>query len=53
LREAARWGGRAPPRLPLKKSVSFHVNVYKHFNQDRHLIDRKTCKQHRLAASVE
>jgi putative transposase len=32
---------------------SVHANVHNHFNLERHLVDRETCKERRSAASAE
>jgi putative transposase len=37
----------------LQKFASVHANVHNHFNQKRHLIDRKTYKERRSAALAE
>ncbi len=37
----------------LHKCASFHANVHNHFNLERHLVDRKTCKERRSAAPAE
>lgn len=37
----------------LQKFTSVHANVYNHFNQERHLVDRKTSKERRSAALAE
>jgi putative transposase len=37
----------------LQKFASVHANVHNHFNQDRHLTDRKTYKANRSAALAE
>ena len=37
----------------LEKLVSVHANVHKHFNLDRHLVDRQTYKANRSAAPGE
>ena len=37
----------------LQEFVSVHANVHNHFNQERHLIDRKTYKARRSAALAE
>jgi putative transposase len=37
----------------LQKFASVHANVHNHFNQERHLIDRKTYKERRSAALAE
>ena len=37
----------------LQKFASVHANVYNHFNQERHLVDRQTYKEHRAAALAE
>ncbi len=37
----------------LQKFASVHANVHNHFNQERHLIDRKTFKERRSAALAE
>lgn len=37
----------------LQKFASVHVNVHNHFNQERHLVDRQTCKERRSAALAE
>ncbi len=34
----------------LQKFASVHAIVHNHFNLDRHLIDRQTCKTARSAA---
>ena len=37
----------------LQKFALVHANVHNHFNQERHLVDRQTFKQRRLAAQAE
>ena len=37
----------------LQKFASVHADVHNHFNQERHLVDRKTYKEHRSAALAE
>jgi putative transposase len=37
----------------LQKFVSVQTNVHNHFNLDRHLVDRQTCKVARSAALAE
>lgn len=37
----------------LQKFSSVHAQVHNHFNQERHLVDRKTYKQRRSAALAE
>ena len=37
----------------LQKFASVHANVHNHFNQERHLVDRRTYKQRRSAALAE
>ena len=37
----------------LQKFASVHANVHNHFNQERHLVDRKTYKARRSAALAE
>ena len=37
----------------LQKFASVHANVHNHFNQERHLVDRKTYKERRSAALAE
>ncbi|KPL66748.1 transposase [Erythrobacter sp. SG61-1L] len=37
----------------LQKFVSVHANVHNHFNQQRHLVDRKTYKERRSTALAE
>jgi putative transposase len=37
----------------LQKLASVHANVHNHFNQERHLIDRKTFKERRSVALAE
>ncbi|NIJ09060.1 transposase-like protein [Sphingomonas vulcanisoli] len=37
----------------LQKFASVHANVHNHFNLERHLIDRTTCKRRRAAALAE
>ena len=37
----------------LQKFASVHANVHNHFNQERHLVDRKTYKTRRSAALAE
>ena len=37
----------------LQKFASVHANVHNHFNQERHLVDRQTCKLRRSAALAE
>ena len=48
---------RAMPRFrqmkSLQKFASVHANVHNHFNQERHLVDRKTYKERRSAALAE
>ena len=34
----------------LQKFVSVQASLHNHFNQDRHLTDRQTCKERHLAA---
>ena len=34
----------------LQKFASIHANVHNHFNLERHLVDRQTCKERRTAA---
>ncbi len=36
-----------------QKLGSVHAAFHSHFNQDRHLIGRETCKAHRSAALAE
>jgi len=33
----------------LQKFASVHANVHNHINHERHLVDRRTCKQRRFA----
>ncbi len=48
---------RAMPRFrqmrTLQKFASVHANVHNHFNLERHLVDRQTCKDRRSAALAE
>ena len=37
----------------LQKFASGHANVHNHFNLERHLVDRETCKTRRSAALAE
>jgi putative transposase len=37
----------------LQKFVSVHSNIHNHFNSQRHLVDRQTFKESRLAAFAE
>ena len=37
----------------LQKFVSVHASIHNHFNLDRHLNRRDTCKQNRSAALAE
>jgi putative transposase len=37
----------------LQKFSSVHASVHNHFNQERHLTDRQTCKANRSAALAE
>ena len=37
----------------LQKFASVHASLNNHFNQERHLIDRKTYKERRSAAWAE
>ena len=37
----------------LQKFASVHANGHNHFNQERHLVDRQTCKARRSAALAE
>ena len=37
----------------LQKFASVHASVHNHFNKDRHLIDRQTCKTRRSVAQAE
>jgi putative transposase len=37
----------------LQKFASVHASMHNHFNQERHLIDRRTYKTRRSAALVE
>jgi putative transposase len=37
----------------LQKFASVHANVHNHFNSERHLVDRQTCKARRSAALAE
>ena len=37
----------------LQKFASVHANVHNHFNLDRHLVDRQTFKERRVAALAE
>jgi putative transposase len=41
----------AKPRT--KKFTSVHAALHNHFNHERHLIDRNTCKTRRSAAMAE
>ena len=34
----------------LQKFSAVHAQVHNHFNQERHLVDRQTYKQRRLAS---
>jgi len=34
----------------LQKFASVHTDVHNHFNLERHVVDRKTCKERRSAA---
>jgi putative transposase len=44
---------RFPQMKSLQKFASVHARVYNHFNQERHLVDRKTYKQRRSAALAQ
>ena len=37
----------------LQKFASVHANVHNHLNQERHLVDRQTCKPRRSAVLDE
>ena len=37
----------------LQKYASVHANVHNHFNHERHIVDRQTFKDRRLAALAE
>ncbi len=37
----------------LQKFASIHANIHNHFNLERHLIDRQTCRDRRSAALAE
>uniref|UniRef100_UPI003A8A079F IS6 family transposase n=1 Tax=Sphingomonas sp. GlSt437 TaxID=3389970 RepID=UPI003A8A079F len=37
----------------LQKFASVHANVHNHFNFERHLVNRRTYKEHRSAALAE
>ena len=37
----------------LQRFVSYHSQIYNHFNHERHLENRKTYKQKRTAALTE
>lgn len=37
----------------LQKFASVHANVHNHFNSERHLVDRQTCKTNRSAALAQ
>ena len=37
----------------LQKFAAVHANVHNHFNQERHLVDRKTYKERRSAALAQ
>ena len=37
----------------LQKFASIHANIHHHFNSQRHLIDRQTCKTRRSVALAE
>ena len=37
----------------LQKFASVHANVHNHFQLERHLVDRQTYKERRLAALAE
>jgi len=37
----------------LQKFASVHANIYNHFSQERHLVDRQTYKDRRSAALAE
>jgi len=37
----------------LQKFASIHANIHHHFNSQRHLIDRQTCKTRRSVAQAE
>jgi len=37
----------------LQKFVSVHASFHNHFNSERHLVDRETCKIRRSAALAE
>ena len=36
----------------LQKFASVHANIHNHFSLERHLIDRETYKERRLASAV-
>ena len=36
----------------LQKFASTHGSIYNHFNQQRHLVPRRTFKRNRLAALI-
>lgn len=40
-------------RRSLQKSASVHANVHNRFNRERHLVDRQTYKERRVAALAE
>jgi len=37
----------------LQKFTAVHGSVYNHFNQERHLVDRQTCKLRHSTALAE
>ncbi len=37
----------------LQKFASVHANIHNHFNLERHLTDRQTCRERRSAALAE
>lgn len=37
----------------LQQFASIHASLHNHFNQERHLVSRETCKQRRSAALAE
>jgi len=37
----------------LKKFASIHANIHNHFSLERHLVDRETYKERRLAELAE
>ena len=54
-----RWGLLGPiqtfegRKATLQKFVSYHCQIYNHFNHERHLETRQTYKQKRSAALIE